>query len=224
MTTKPKTIPASSNHGAVAAPAEHQADPKARAKTSGRLTAEGILPLAIIAQAYGKGLAGEEIDLIAMHEQIVTTGRAASDGKLGAAEQLLQAQALTLNAIFAELARRAAMNMGAHLDAAETYMRLALKAQAQSRATLQTLIEAKNPRAVTFMRQANVAQQQVVNNGTQPSSEPRARGREKAESRENELLQDRTHEQVTLDAGAPGQGRRSHPPVEAMGAVDGPTH
>lgn len=52
---------------------------------------------------------------------------------------LLVSQALALNAISAELARRAAANMGSNLPATESYMRLALKAQTQSRASIEVL-------------------------------------------------------------------------------------
>ena len=55
--------------------------------------------------------------------------------------------------------------MGEHLNATETYMRLALKAQTQCRSTLETLAEVKYPKAATFVRQQNVAYQQQINNG-----------------------------------------------------------
>ena len=44
-----------------------------------------------------------------------------------------------------------------HLQAAETYMRLALKSQSQCRTTVETLAEIKNPRQVAFVKQANIA-------------------------------------------------------------------
>ena len=60
----------------------------------------------------------------------------------------------------------------------ETYMRMALKAQSQCRATLKTLANIKNP-PVVFARQANIAQgPQQVNNGMMPAGEPRAGPRE----------------------------------------------
>ena len=72
---------------------------------------------------------------------------------------------VALNAMFAELARRAALNMGQHLDVTDRYLRLALKAQSQSRATIETLAAIKNPPTV-FARQMNVAHgPQQVNNG-----------------------------------------------------------
>ena len=51
-----------------------------------------------------------------------------------------------------------------YVDQVDRYMRLALKAQGQCRATLETLATIKNP-LVVFARQANIAQgPQQVNN------------------------------------------------------------
>lgn len=76
-------------------------------------------------------------------------GEAIAAGDLSLASHLLAAQALTLDAIFTELARRAGNNMGEYLDATERYMRLALKAQANSRATLEALVKLHQPREQT---------------------------------------------------------------------------
>lgn len=70
-------------------------------------------------------------------------------GDLGVLSDLLTAQALTLDGIFTEMARRSVGNMGEYLDAAERYMRLALKAQAGSRATLEALAKLHQPREQT---------------------------------------------------------------------------
>jgi seryl-tRNA(Sec) selenium transferase len=48
--------------------------------------------------------------------------------------------------MFTELARRAALNMGEYINAAERYGRLALKAQSNCRATLETLAKLHQPR------------------------------------------------------------------------------
>ena len=56
------------------------------------------------------------------------------------------------------------MNIGEHLPATETYLRLALKAQAQCARTIEVLQEMKNPRPLVI-NQANVAAQQSVQNG-----------------------------------------------------------
>jgi hypothetical protein len=61
-------------------------------------------------------------------------------------EATLATQAVALNAIFTEMARRSGLNMGEYVSASESYMKLALKAQAQCRATIETLAAIKNPR------------------------------------------------------------------------------
>lgn len=73
----------------------------------------------------------------------------AADGDLRIASHLLTAQALTLDSIFTEMARRMALNMGEYLSATETYARIAMKAQAQSRATLEALAKLHQPREQT---------------------------------------------------------------------------
>ena len=89
-----------------------------------------------------------------------------NSGDLRAVETMLLGQAVALNAIFAETARRSGVNMGEYTDAAERYMRLALKAQGQCRATLETLAAIKNP-PLLFARQAN------INNGGPAAGEQR---------------------------------------------------
>lgn len=133
-----------------------------------------------------------DLSLTDMVAALRTHGEAVNRGDLQAAERMLNAQAVALNAIFGELARRAALNMGTHLPATETYLRLALKAQSQSRATIETLAAIKCP-PVVFARQANINNggQQQVNNGASQNegglaiAAPRA---ENVESRPNELL------------------------------------
>ena len=67
-------------------------------------------------------------------------------GELALASRTLIAQAITLDSMFTELARRSAANMGEYLDASERYARLALKAQANSRSTLEALAKLHQPR------------------------------------------------------------------------------
>ncbi|MWV26437.1 hypothetical protein [Aurantiacibacter rhizosphaerae] len=66
--------------------------------------------------------------------------------RLSRASRTLALQAVTLDAMFTELARRAANNLGDYIDASERYTRLALKAQANSRATLEALAKLHQPR------------------------------------------------------------------------------
>lgn len=92
-----------------------------------------------------------------------------NSGDLSGVERRLIAQADTLDSIFNDMARRAALNSSQYLPAMEIYMRLALKAQSQCRATLETLANIKNPTLV-IARQANIAAgPQQINNGTGPA-------------------------------------------------------
>lgn len=70
-------------------------------------------------------------------------------GDLTTAREMLAAQAFTLDGIFTEMARRSALNMGQYIDASERYMRMALKAQAGSRAAIEALAKLHQPREQT---------------------------------------------------------------------------
>ena len=167
-----------------------------------------------------------EVSLTDMVKALHAHGEAINRGDLSAAERMLNSQAVALNAIFGELARRAALNMGTHLGATETYLRLALKAQSQSRATVETLAAIKNP-PVVFARQANIAHgPQQVNNGPAPPktgqyAQASARPGENV-SAPTELLEDRTHGSTQLDTRAAPATGRAHPQLEPVGALDRP--
>lgn len=167
---------------------------------------------AALSTTFTKGTFGET-DLIATYSGLVDRAKSIRDNKLGSAEDMLTAQAAALNAMFLELARRSGANMGEYMQAAETYMRLALKAQAQCRATLETLANIKNP-PVTYVRQANIANgPQQVNNGAAPRAN-------KPASSPNELLE--TEHGKRLDPGKAGAAIGGDPALETVGAIDGP--
>jgi len=140
---------------------------------------------------------------------------AASSGDLKRGEALLTAQAHTLDAIFNNLARKAARCE--YLNQAEVNLRLALKAQSQCRATLETLAAIKNPQPVAFVKQANIAHgpQQVNNEVAQPSRASHAR---KGEKQPNKLLE--TPNEKPLDTGAQGATGFANPALETVGAID----
>jgi hypothetical protein len=130
---------------------------------SAEMLVGGLAANAITAVRFSRELG--ELDLTECVAALVTLTQRVKDGDLGDAESLLTAQAVALNTIFTELTRRSLVNMGDYLDAAERYMRLALKAQSQCRATIETLALMKNPPTV-FAKQANIAHgPQQVNNG-----------------------------------------------------------
>ena len=107
---------------------------------------------------------GADIDVPALMDQLRDQGAAVNRGDMAQAEAMLMNQATALQSLFARLAERGMASTG--LAQFEADMRLALRAQAQSRATLETLSTIKNP-PVIFAKQANVTTgPQQINNGT----------------------------------------------------------
>ncbi len=135
------------------------------------------------------------------------------NGDLKQAESILMTQALTLNTLFNNLAQKALLAPG--LDAQEKLLRLALKAQTQSRATLESLAGIKNPQPVAFIRQANVAHNQQINNVPAPGTDqPHA---EKSKKRRNKLLE-RQHAK-RLDSGTTSASSGTDSAMAPLGEV-----
>jgi len=91
-----------------------------------------------------------------------TAGDAISkDNNFSGIERMLTAQTLALDAIFNNLAQKAVSSD--YLKKMETYLKLALKAQAQARCTAEALSTIRNPQP--YISQANISQgHQQVNN------------------------------------------------------------
>jgi len=66
-------------------------------------------------------------------------------GDRAAARKMLAAQAVTLDSVFCELTRRAGANLGTYPEAVDRYLRLAMKAQANARATLEAIHRLSEP-------------------------------------------------------------------------------
>jgi len=132
------------------------------------LAVSASLTGAIVVEKFSKHTVGE-VSLEATAQALALKMGATQKGNLSHAEATLTAQAEALNAMFTELSRRAALNMGEYLDATESYLRLALKAQAQCRSTLQALAEMKHPPHVAWVKQTNIAHQQQINTGAAPT-------------------------------------------------------
>lgn len=73
----------------------------------------------------------------------------AAKGDLKLASRLFASQAMTLDSMFTELSRRAAMNLGEYPQATERYAKLAFKAQSNCRTTLEALAKLHQPREQT---------------------------------------------------------------------------
>ena len=184
-----------------------------------RIAAAGLVENAATMQEFSKATLGE-IGITEAFHALRERADAMNRGDLSGAEAMLTAQASSLNTIFAEMARRAAANMGQYLGATETYLRLALKAQAQCRATLEALATIKAGPAI-FARQANIAHgPQQVNNTVSSTARADARAGN-SEPAQNELLGVRDGER--LDAGTAGTAGGSDPTLEAVGEVHRPT-
>lgn len=136
-----------------------------------------VMGNAATARTFLHGSFGE-LDINEVSKVMREKAEKVQSGDLSDVESTLTAQAATLDTMFNELARRAALNMGQNLPATEIYLRHAFKAQAQCRSTLEALAEIKNPRQVAFVKQANIAHgHQQINNGVPPmvtNAEPRA--------------------------------------------------
>lgn len=90
------------------------------------------------------------------------------NGNLADLEETLTAQASSLNAIYCDLAKRAAQ--ADTMFKLQVFMRMSLKAQAQCARTIEVLAALKNP-PVVFAKQANITSgPQQVNNGDFPRS------------------------------------------------------
>jgi len=189
-----------------------------RARLYAQIAAVGTLSNAMTLGNFS-GYTTGEMDLLECANALIDQAKKVNGGDLYSVEVMLSMQASALNAIFGEMARRAALNIGENLDVAERYMRMALKAQGQSRATMETLAAIKQGPMV-FARQANIAHgPQQVNNGAAAPLGAVARP-DGADSRKNELLEANNGERLdTRTASAPGRG---NPALAPVGEVDRP--
>lgn len=166
---------------------------------------------AVTLKEYAKGLDG--VPVMGLVEELAVLSKAVQGGDLTRAETMLVTQAHTLDALYNSLARRAMK--AEHMNIFDRYLRLALKAQSQCRATLETLAVIKNP-PVVYARQANIAHNQQVNNQT--ALPPAHAGNQ--EINQTEYLLEVQHDEG-LDTGTPGATVAANPHLAAVGAGNG---
>jgi hypothetical protein len=165
---------------------------------------------ALVIDAFQADMAGSDVKLVALIEALRKSTDQSKAGDLSNLEAMLIGQATALQSMFTNLAQRAVRSQ--QLKHLESFMNLALKAQAQSRATLSALVDLKYPRQSTFVKQANIANgPQQVNNATHAR---------KIQPRQNELLEDTNHER--LDTGTATAATRGHPTLETLESVHRP--
>jgi len=192
--------------------ASHDAEEISRACAT-HFTGGAFAALRVIAAADKTAGYERDMDMPGLMAILREQGEAVNAGNMAQAEAMLMNQATALQTVFARLIER---GMGCtEISPFEANLRMGLRAQAQCRATLETLAAIKNPAPVSFVRQANIAHgpQQVNNAASAPS---RAREDETTPSK---LLEGTDGERLdTTAASAAGGGDQALAPV---GAIDG---
>jgi len=144
-----------------------------------------------------------EADLTHLADQLEQQVLQLKDGNLGQAESMLAAQAHTLDALFHHFLIRAARNIKNEFSVVDRLFKLAMKAQSQCRATLDSLASIKKPRP-ELVKQTNIAHgYQQVNNFPEKDNPP------------NELLEKTDGER--LDTGTPAEAVKGDQTLEAVG-------
>jgi hypothetical protein len=160
---------------------------------------------AAVIDVYKTNVQGDSVDFPLAVQILEQEVEKLKSGDLTKVEEMLLSQAVALEMMFVSMARRAKAQE--QLLQYETHMRFALKAQNQSRATLQALVQLKQPSQTTFVKQTNIAQgHQQVNNLAGKNITP-----------QNELLRDSYAE---LDAETTTTPTGADTTLETMGKIN----
>lgn len=175
-----------------------------------QLTGPELAAWRVISAAEGSTVLGELIDTPGMIAALRSQSAAINAGDMNRIEAMLVNQATALQSLFARLIERGVAQNS--LPQYEAHMRLALKAQAQSRATLETLANVRNG-PVIYARQANVAAGAPVqvNNSLPVGADAR-----QPENPQNQLLEPPCHDR--MDTRTSSRAGSGDPPMEAVGA------
>ena len=155
------------------------------------------------------------IDVLVLKEALDRQVQEMKGGGTEHQEEMLWNQAVTLQQLFVRLVEHATNQT--HADHYDRLFRLALRAQNQSRSTLQALADLRSPKSHVFAKQANVANNQQINHAA--SSEPSSS--EKSQNEQNELLGDGSNEQ-RLDTRTTSSTGTGDPAMETVGAFHRP--
>ena len=190
----------------------------AKGRTDAELTAdaatEGVAANAFLVQTWSTYPLGT-LDVTALVNSLDDANAAANRGDMAAAESLLMTQAVSLNAIFVNLAARG--HQATLLNQFDVNLRLAFKAQAQCRATLETLAVLKHP--PVFTRQANISSgPQQVNNGPVLNAAPSRAAIQ--ESEPNKLLE-AVVDGERVDGRTEGTTGKGNSGLATVGTLDG---
>lgn len=154
----------------------------------------------------------KNIDVPTLMETLRAQVNAVSNQDFAQAEGMLLSQATALQSLFARLSEKAfsAKDISQFND----FMRVALRAQNQCRATIETLSTIKNP-PIVYARQANVTTgPQQINNGG-PSSHAR-------EIQNPSIQLSAEDNELRTNSGTPALTSRINQEVETMGKIHRP--
>ncbi len=175
-----------------------------------RLLAEGVTSALTLKNYSGAGEGLEVPDLVSAMK---LAGDEAVAGNLARTERMLSNQLLVLDAMSNNLAQRA--HRQENFKGIETMTRLALKAQAQARATAETLGVLKNPMPF-IAKQTNIAHGHQQINNTQSTRTGNF------QSEPNELLEAPHGGSNILDTRTATAAGRGHQALEAVESIDRP--
>jgi len=170
------------------------------AKQAKQTESERYATISLSASYMGAILADSFTSTILPKAEIADVTSALSDkiktiqaGDMQPIEAMLISQAQALQTMFVTLGRMAASKT--QLAQYTAFMNMALKAQSQSRATIQALTELKYPKQATFVKQANIAHgHQQVNNGNNATSTHAPAHARENQNPQNKLLEAQQNE------------------------------
>jgi len=182
------------------------------ATTVAREAQDPALRAAMVGFVHDPINAAGPVDVNEYRKQVKIQAELVKRGDLSRPEEILSAQAGTLDMLFNILADKALRNItGGYRDAGDTYLRMAMKAQAQCRTTIEAIGEIKYPKSPTFIRQQNIAAQQQVNN--YPA------GEKIVESGSNELMEIPNGER--MDTGTASKAIAHDPQLATLATING---
>lgn len=184
---------------------------EAESEIVGRSIVNPAINAGLMQQRYTNHI-GEGSGLMATIQEVQRITDAVKAGDMSDLEGMLVGQAIAMQTIASNLAARAQVqSIQRNLEA---FLGLAFKAQAQSRSTIQALVELKFPRQVVYAKNvSNVNNgQQQVNMGSPPAQA------EKTEPPQSKLLESSNGE--WLDTRATGKASGANPVLATVGQVN----
>ena len=222
MTAKrPKKVPPSQKADSTEKRSRHSAlriqryPGESNATALARTTAQPEIQAAYTQLAFNNSWLKERPGMNELVSELATQTQAVKQKKLGRGEEMLAAQAHTLDTLFNYLSRKATRSE--YLSQFEAYLKLALRSQAQCRSTWEAISAMQNPPLAGYVNQANIAHgHQQVNNASRTVENANP---------PDKLLEKTEHEPDTwMDRGTPTTAEGVDSPVEAVGKIDGTTN